>query len=110
MLHFPELNRGKCKTYLLACEETRRAAIVDPLREKVDRYLAVLAYERRKVWRSNFLFALDEELDADGPGGAGGRRGAPASHGRQMRHDLALVVGAPAGQDGAVAERGLKGW
>jgi glyoxylase-like metal-dependent hydrolase (beta-lactamase superfamily II)/rhodanese-related sulfurtransferase len=41
---FRELNRGKCKTYLVACEETRRAAIVDPLKEKVDRYLAVLAY------------------------------------------------------------------
>ncbi len=41
---FRELNRGKCKTYLLACEETRKAAIVDPVRERVDRYLALLAY------------------------------------------------------------------
>src|SRR5437867_11183579 len=43
---FRELNRGKCKTYLLACEETRRAALVDPVQERIDRYLAVLAYER----------------------------------------------------------------
>ncbi len=41
---FREPNRGKCKTYLLACEETRNAVVVDPLREMVDRYLAVLAY------------------------------------------------------------------
>jgi glyoxylase-like metal-dependent hydrolase (beta-lactamase superfamily II)/rhodanese-related sulfurtransferase len=43
---FRELNRGKCKTYLVACDETRRAALVDPLKEEVDRYLAALAYHR----------------------------------------------------------------
>jgi len=41
---FRELNRGKCKTYLIACEETRRAALVDPLKEKLERYIAMLAY------------------------------------------------------------------
>ncbi|HXQ24684.1 MAG TPA: MBL fold metallo-hydrolase [Candidatus Acidoferrales bacterium] len=41
---FHELNRGKCKTYLLACPETRKAALIDPIKDKVDRYLAVLAY------------------------------------------------------------------
>lgn len=41
-----ELNHGKCKTYLVACERTRRAALIDPLREKLERYLAVLAYYR----------------------------------------------------------------
>jgi sulfur dioxygenase len=41
---FRELNRSKCKTYLLACEGTHRAALIDPVKEKVDRYLAVLAY------------------------------------------------------------------
>lgn len=41
---FRELNRGKCKTYLLACERTKKAALVDPLKEKVERYLASLAY------------------------------------------------------------------
>jgi sulfur dioxygenase len=39
-----ELNHGKCKTYLVACQNTSRAALIDPVREKVDRYLAVLAY------------------------------------------------------------------
>jgi glyoxylase-like metal-dependent hydrolase (beta-lactamase superfamily II)/rhodanese-related sulfurtransferase len=43
---FRELNRGKCKTYLVACEETRQAALVDPVKERVDRYLAMLAYHR----------------------------------------------------------------
>jgi len=46
---FRELNRGKCKTYLVACEETRAAALVDPLRDKLERYLAILAYNRLKL-------------------------------------------------------------
>jgi len=41
-----ELNRASCKTYFLGCERARRAALVDPLRERVDRYLAFLAYRR----------------------------------------------------------------
>jgi len=43
---FRELNRGKCKTYLVACERTRRAALIDPVKTQVERYLAMLAYER----------------------------------------------------------------
>jgi len=39
-----ELNRGKCKTYLLACERDRLAVLIDPVRDHIDRYLAVLAY------------------------------------------------------------------
>jgi len=41
---FRELNRGKCKTYLVGSEQEHIAVLVDPLREKVDRYLALLAY------------------------------------------------------------------
>ncbi len=41
---FRELNRAGCKTYLLGCEETGRAVLIDPLKDHVDRYLAVLAY------------------------------------------------------------------
>jgi glyoxylase-like metal-dependent hydrolase (beta-lactamase superfamily II)/rhodanese-related sulfurtransferase len=41
---FREVNRGKCKTYLLACETTHKAALIDPIKEKVDRYVAMLAY------------------------------------------------------------------
>ena len=43
---FRELNRAGCKTYLAACEETNRAVLLDPLKDHVDRYLAVLAYYR----------------------------------------------------------------
>ena len=43
---FHELNRAGCKTYLAACEQTNRALLVDPLKDRVDRYLAVLAYYR----------------------------------------------------------------
>jgi len=43
---FRELNHGKCKTYLVGCEHTHHAALIDPLRDKVDRYLAVLAYHQ----------------------------------------------------------------
>ncbi len=41
---FRELNRGKCKTYLIACEKTHKAALIDPIKDKVERYLASLAY------------------------------------------------------------------
>ena len=41
---FLELNHWKCKTYLISCQETRRAALVDPIREKIERYLSYLAY------------------------------------------------------------------
>jgi glyoxylase-like metal-dependent hydrolase (beta-lactamase superfamily II) len=39
-----ESNRGKCKTYLIACERTSRAAVIDPLRENTGRYIAAAAY------------------------------------------------------------------
>ena len=42
---FRELNRGKCKTYLIGSETDHVAVLVDPIREKVDRYLALLAYQ-----------------------------------------------------------------
>jgi glyoxylase-like metal-dependent hydrolase (beta-lactamase superfamily II)/rhodanese-related sulfurtransferase len=46
---FRELNRGKCKTYLFACEKTYKAIIVDPVVENVERYLAFLAYHGLKL-------------------------------------------------------------
>jgi glyoxylase-like metal-dependent hydrolase (beta-lactamase superfamily II)/rhodanese-related sulfurtransferase len=44
-----ELNRGKCKTYLIGCERTHRAALIDPLRENTARYLAAAAYHGYKL-------------------------------------------------------------
>jgi sulfur dioxygenase len=57
---FRELNRGKCKTYLLACEETRKAVLIDPVKEKVERYLAVLAY-----FRCTLELVIDTHTHAD---------------------------------------------
>ncbi len=42
---FRELNGGKCKTYLVADEASRKAVLVDPLRGNVPLYLSLLAYE-----------------------------------------------------------------
>jgi glyoxylase-like metal-dependent hydrolase (beta-lactamase superfamily II)/rhodanese-related sulfurtransferase len=46
VLLFRELNRGKCKTYLVACARTRKALLIDPVREHISRYLAFLAYHQ----------------------------------------------------------------
>ena len=46
---FRELNLGKCKTYLIACENTLRAVLVDPVRDRLDRYLALLGYHGLKL-------------------------------------------------------------
>lgn len=40
-----ELNGGACKTYLLVCEETSKALLIDPVKDHLDRYLALLAYK-----------------------------------------------------------------
>jgi sulfur dioxygenase len=62
---FRELNRGKCKTYLIACERTKRAALIDPVKGNVDRYLSLLAYEGLKLDA-----VIDTHTHADHPTGA----------------------------------------
>jgi glyoxylase-like metal-dependent hydrolase (beta-lactamase superfamily II)/rhodanese-related sulfurtransferase len=62
---FRELNRGKCKTYLVACERTRRAALIDPVKGNVERYLALLAYEGLKLDA-----LIDTHTHADHPTGS----------------------------------------
>ena len=62
---FRELNRGKCKTYLIACENTRRAALIDPVKGNVERYLSVLAYEGLKLDA-----VIETHTHADHPTGA----------------------------------------
>lgn len=39
---FVRLNPGPCRTYLVASEKTRQAAIIDPVLDRVDQYLKVL--------------------------------------------------------------------
>ncbi|MBI4207885.1 MAG: MBL fold metallo-hydrolase [Betaproteobacteria bacterium] len=65
MLHFPELNRGKCKTYLVACERTRKALLIDPVRDHISRYLAFLAYQQLKLDA-----IVDTHTHADHPTGS----------------------------------------
>jgi sulfur dioxygenase len=55
-----ELNRGKCKTYLIACERTHVAALIDPLRDYMDRYLALLAYHGLRL-----AIVIDTHTHAD---------------------------------------------
>src|SRR3982751_2899119 len=62
---FRELNRGKCKTYLIACERTRRAALVDPVKSWIERYLAHLAYEKLRLDA-----VIDTHTHADHPTGS----------------------------------------
>jgi len=48
-MHFRELNRANCKTYLIGCDQSHKAALIDPIKERVDRYLAILAYYGYKL-------------------------------------------------------------
>jgi sulfur dioxygenase len=41
---FHELNRSACKTYLLAAAPGSAAVLIDPVKDHLDRYVAVLAY------------------------------------------------------------------
>jgi len=59
-MHFRELNRANCKTYLIACDRTHKAALIDPVKERVDRYLAILAYYDYKL-----EFVIDTHTHAD---------------------------------------------
>ena len=60
-----ELNRSSCKTYLVACERTRRAVLIDPVKQHAERYLAVLAYERLTLDA-----LIDTHTHADHPTGS----------------------------------------
>jgi len=59
-MFFRELNRGKCKTYMLGCERTHRAVLIDPLKENTARYLAAAAYHGYR-----FDYLIDTHTHAD---------------------------------------------
>ena len=59
-MFFRELNRGNCKTYMLGCERTREAVVIDPLKENTGRYLAVAAYFGFRI-----KYVLDTHTHAD---------------------------------------------
>ncbi len=60
-----ELNQASCKTYLVACQDTRRAALIDPLKDHLDRYISMLAYHRLAL-----DLAIDTHTHADHRSGA----------------------------------------
>lgn len=62
---FLELNHSKCKTYLLLSEKAKRAALIDPLRDRIDRYLALLAYHGARL-----ELVIDTHTHADHRSGA----------------------------------------
>jgi len=72
---FREVNHAKCKTYMAISEGHRAAAIVDPLRERIDRYLALLGYHGCKL-----EMIIDTHTHADHRSGA---------------YELAELTGAP---------------
>ncbi len=57
---FHELNRAKCKTYLLADEPSHQAVLIDPVKERVDRYIAILGYHGCRL-----EFVIDTHTHAD---------------------------------------------
>ena len=59
-MFFRELNRTSCKTYMVACERTRQAMVIDPLKDNTGRYLAVAAYFGLRI-----NYVLDTHTHAD---------------------------------------------
>ena len=55
-----QLNDGPCRTYLVASEKTRQAALVDPVLDRVDDYLKLL---EREKWRLAYI--IDTHTHAD---------------------------------------------
>jgi sulfur dioxygenase len=88
---FREINHAKCKTYMAFSENHQVAAIIDPLRDRLDRYIALLAYYRCKL---EVIF--DTHTHADHRSGAielGDLTGAPvAMHRRSPTPHVAMYV------------------
>jgi sulfur dioxygenase len=62
---FRELNQGSCKTYLVACKTTGQAALIDPLKDHISRYISMLAYHRLAL-----VLSIDTHTHADHRSGA----------------------------------------
>src|SRR5262245_6137492 len=79
---FEQLNPGACRTYLIACEESREAALVDPVLERVDDYVRLLEKERWKL-----AYIVDTHTHADHI--SGGPALCDHTHAPYVRHPLA---------------------
>jgi sulfur dioxygenase len=65
LMKFSELNHAKCKTYLALSESAHAAALIDPLRDRIERYIALLAY-----FRCRLEMIIDTHTHADHRSGA----------------------------------------
>jgi len=59
-MFFEQVRSGGCLSYILGCEDTRVAAIVDPELDQTDRYLALIAEKGLRV-----RYLLDTHTHAD---------------------------------------------
>jgi sulfur dioxygenase len=62
---FREVNHASCKTYMALSESHHAAALIDPLSDRIDRYLALLAYYGCKL-----EMIIDTHTHADHRSGA----------------------------------------
>src|SRR5258708_4983027 len=62
---FREINFQKCKTYLGWSDAGDQAVLIDPIRDKIERYLALLSYRRL-----NLALIIDTHPHADHRSGA----------------------------------------
>jgi len=76
---FRELNRGKCKTYLVACERTRRAALIDPVKDGIERCRIEFKHQLFPVYPiprrafQGWRYFKDEDAPRDLPKGERGK-------------------------------------
>ncbi len=74
---FTEINFQKCKTYLGWSDSSDQAMLIDPVRDKIERYLALLSYRHLKL-----ALIVDTHTHADHRSGAfelGELTGAPVA-------------------------------
>jgi sulfur dioxygenase len=64
-MHFQQLNQGACRTYLIACQHSRQAMLVDPVLERVDHYLSELRRQELQL-----RYVADTHVHADHISGA----------------------------------------
>ena len=57
---FEQIATGGCQSYLIGCEETCAAAVIDPEASQIDRYLALAARDGLRIH-----FAIDTHTHAD---------------------------------------------
>ncbi len=57
---FEQIATGGCQSYLLGCEETRTAILIDPAQQQIDRYLGLEAREGLRI-----RYVMDTHTHAD---------------------------------------------